>query len=35
VRLAEAWKKAEKGGEKVGEFPEGNHLAGAFGGGGA
>jgi hypothetical protein len=27
--------RSEKGGEKVGEFPEGNHLAGAFGGGGA
>jgi hypothetical protein len=35
VRLAEIRRISEKGGEKVGEFPEGTHLAGAFGGGGA
>jgi hypothetical protein len=35
MMLAEIGSISEKGGEKVGEFPEGTHLAGAFGGGGA
>jgi hypothetical protein len=35
MMLAEIGRGTEKGGEKVEEFPEGNHLAGAFGGGGA